>query len=188
MHKFNIEKADLLESEERYKILPPDEILQKIGVSEGMVMADVGCGTGFFAIPASRILGDGGQVYAFDIESKMLTLLRMRLEKSNVVPIVSEESKLPLKDKLLDLVLMAFVLHEANDLNALLTEGKRVLKHKGTFAILDWIKQSEDTGPPRDERLDQDDMVNWLISHDFDIELSERLNDSHYLLVATVNH
>ena len=188
MHKFDIEKADLLESEERYKMLPPDEILDKIGVREGMVIADVGCGTGFFAIPASRILGNEGQVYAFDIESKMLTLLRMRLEKSNVVPIVSEESKLPLKDKLLDLTLMAFVLHEAVDLDAMLTEGKRVLKHKGKLVIIDWIKQSEDIGPPRDERLDQADIVNWLKNQDFDIELSEMLNDSHYLVVATVNH
>ncbi len=188
MHKFNPEHASKLESPERYKLIPPKETLVSLGLKEGMTAAEIGCGSGFFAIAASDILKDDGKIYAFDTEEKMLTLLRTRLEKPNVVPILSTENKLPLKDKLLDFVLIAFVLHEATDINIFLKEAKRVIKHDGIIAIIDWIKQSEEHGPPEQERLSQNDVVSHLKELDIVIQRADQLNPSHYAVVGTIIH
>ncbi len=188
MHRFNPENAHKLDSEERHKLLPPDKILREIGIKPGMNIADIGCGTGFFTVPAAEILGDDGQVYAFDVEKQMLTFLRMKIEKPNIVPIIVQEDKLPLKDKLLDFAFLAFVLHETPVPNIYLKEVKRILKHKGGLAIIDWIKQDEDHGPPRDERIDQKDLIDKLKSLDVKILKSDQLNGSHYVVVGEVNH
>lgn len=188
MHKFNPEKAQRLDSDERQKLLNPELTLNKIGLKEGMLAAEIGCGTGFYTIPASRILGDEGKIYAFDIESKMLTLLRMKIEKPNIVPIVCEEDKLPLKDKLLDIALMAFMLHESQEPYNYLQEIKRVIKHQGRIAVIDWNKIDEDQGPPEQERISKDQILKWFNELKLNPVINESITPSHYLLVAEVNH
>lgn len=188
MHKFNPEKAQKLDSEERHKLLNPEETLNKIGFEEGMLAAEIGCGTGFYTIPASRILGDDGKIYAFDIESKMLTLLRMKIEKPNIVPIVCEEDKLPLKDKLLDIALLAFMIHESSAPFDYIKEIKRVLKQLGRLAVIDWNKISEDEGPQESDRISKDQIIEWFNELKLNVVINEDLNASHYLLVAEVDH
>ncbi len=188
MHRFNPENAHKLDSEERHNLLPPHKILTEIGIKPGMRIADIGCGTGFFTVPAAEILGDDGQVYAFDVEKKMLTYLRMKIEKPNIVPILVEEDKLLLKDKLLDFALLAFVLHEIQSPKTYLNEVKRILKQKGNLAIIDWIKQDEEHGPPKSERIDQNDLANEFKELNIKILKSEKLNASHYVVVGEVDH
>jgi tRNA A58 N-methylase Trm61 len=45
----------------------PDKIAEILGLEEGFTVVDIGAGTGFYALPFSRRLGDWGKVYAFDI-------------------------------------------------------------------------------------------------------------------------
>ncbi|MDH4128856.1 MAG: class I SAM-dependent methyltransferase [Spirochaetota bacterium] len=188
MHKFNSEKAQILESEERYNLLTPDKLLRELGLKENMLAADIGCGTGFFTVEASKILGNEGKVYAFDIDSKMLTYLRMKIEKPNIVPILTDENRFPLKDKLLDFALLGFVLHEAINWNAFLSETIRVIKHHGILAIVEWIKQNEDSGPPESDRISQEEVLKYLKGLNFSIEKSEQINNSHYVIMGKVNH
>ena len=63
MHKFDPKNMARLESEERRKKMPPDVILKKIGISSGVRVADIGCGIGFFSIPASKIVAPDAQAW-----------------------------------------------------------------------------------------------------------------------------
>ncbi len=55
-HKFNVKDMQKLDSPERRKILPPEETLIKIGLNKNQIFIDIGCGIGYFSIPASKLL------------------------------------------------------------------------------------------------------------------------------------
>ena len=64
MHRFSPERADRLETPERYALLQPRETLLRFGLGAGMTIVDVGAGTGFFTRPAAEIVGPAGRAVA----------------------------------------------------------------------------------------------------------------------------
>src|SRR5262245_63793152 len=52
--KFDTRKKDLLLSDERHERLKPAELLRSLGLRAGQTLADIGCGPGFFTVPAAR--------------------------------------------------------------------------------------------------------------------------------------
>ena len=45
----------------------PDKLLKAAGLKSGQKVLEVGCGPGFFTIPAAKIVGEEGFVYAVDV-------------------------------------------------------------------------------------------------------------------------
>lgn len=147
---------DKLESEDRVKWQDPAVVLGCLGLKRGETLMDVGCGPGYFTIPASAIVGEEGRVYAVDISLEMLMRLGQRLYTQgivNVTPILSRETNIPLPDGCGDAALLANVLHEAEDPVALLAEVRRLLRTGGRLLVVDWQKAETPFGPPANERL-----------------------------------
>ncbi len=185
MHKFNPENAHRLHNDERRKILPPEEILIECGLKEGMTMADVGCGSGYFTIPASKIVGNSGKVYAIDVQEEMLNRLKQDNLPDNVIVLLAENDyKFPITDEISDFTLLAFVVHENRDIERFLNEVKRITKDKGKVVILEWKKQFEEAGPPYEERISQVDLVKILDKLDFSIVEQGDINQSHYKIIC----
>ncbi len=154
VHKFDAKKAGILDDPERVKILDPASILEKLELSGKTVLADLGCGTGFFSIPAARRVK---KVFALDIQQEMLDFLRKKIKKekiTNIEVILSGESSIPISDKSVDILLMANVFHELEDKFSLLKEVKRVLKMNGRLMIIDWKKMEMDLCFLKDQTLD----------------------------------
>lgn len=182
-HKFDIENVEVLESPERLQFLNPDVILDKAGLRNEMVLADLGCGTGYFTIPASRRVK---KVYALDVQQGMLDILRGKIEKqkiSNIEAILSEESHIPLPDSSVDVLLMGNVFHELEDRNAILTEVKRILSSNGKLVIVDWLKIEMDFGPPVEERLTAENMISICEDNGFDVLEQSDAGPYNYLLI-----
>lgn len=78
VHKFDVKKAGILDDPERNQILNPEIILDKLELTGEMVIADLGCGTGFFSIPASKRVK---KVFALDIQQEMLDILLDKIKK-----------------------------------------------------------------------------------------------------------
>ena len=82
--------ADWLERAGREEEQRPDEIIRTMGLKDGDVVADFGCGTGYFARRMARAVAPRGRVYAVDVQPEMLELLGRRVEQekiTNVVPV-----------------------------------------------------------------------------------------------------
>lgn len=151
-HKFDVSRVAILEDEGRKEFLPAEKILEKIGAREGVKLADIGCGTGYFSIPASKLVG-GGEVYAIDMQAEMLELLRKKAKnKKNIVIVKSTEDAIPLRDEVVDIAFMGDVLHELEGAGTL-REAYRILKRGGILAAVDWRKEEMEAGPPVEERL-----------------------------------
>ena len=181
MHKFSPQHAERLENPDRHKLLQPQKSLTKFGLKSGMTFVDIGAGTGFFSRAASEIVGAKGTVYALDMSEEMLEILRRNGTGKNMQILHSEEYRLPVPDAAGDIAMLSLVLHENTDVPRLLAEVARVTKPSGKIVIIEWKKQDEETGPPKTERLGEDELLRLVSSY----KIVERgnISSSHYYLV-----
>ena len=68
--------ADWLDRAEREKEEQPEAALDAIGIQPGMVVADVGAGTGYISVKVAHRVGPSGKVYAEDVQPEMLDHVR----------------------------------------------------------------------------------------------------------------
>src|ERR1051326_8428592 len=113
--KFDPANKHLLLAEDRIERFDRYELLRSLGVSEGKAVADLGCGPGFFTLPASELVGPTGKVFAVDVQQEMVDDLRARLAQQGITNVVvrrSGELEPSIPQHSVDLALLAFVLHE----------------------------------------------------------------------------
>ncbi len=180
MHKFNPNHISRLLSVKRVREVKPRQFLLEAGLSSGQVFIDIGCGPGFFTLPAARIVGAKGLAYGVDTEPLMLTELNKRNPPANVKCIVSKESSVPLPDNISDFLLLAHVLHEAEVKSSFILELKRLLKPGARLLILEWKKKKEAEGPPVEERLTIKEVKALVKEAGFIRIKSRSLSSSHY--------
>ncbi len=186
MGKFKHANIDRLLREERRAEIDPEGLLMRSGLSAGDVVADIGCGPGFFAIPAAGIVGRGGGiVYALDTQPEMIRSLWETDPPANVIPMVSGEHSFPLDDSSVDFVLLAYVLHEADDTGAFLAEVSRISRQGARLLLVDWERQVEERGPPVEERISPDEAARHLEAAGFTGCEAGKVTESHYWLTAT---
>ena len=134
-----------LDSNYRRKLQPPDKIIRRSGIKEGMHVLEVGCGSGAYTTFVARVVGGGGKVYALDIQPEMLQQLESKLAKPenedirNIELVNSSAYELPFDDDSLDLVYMVTVLQEIPDRNKTLQQVRRVLKPGGILSVTEWL-------------------------------------------------
>jgi SAM-dependent methyltransferase len=183
-HHFDPARVDRLLSEDRQRMLPAESILRAAGVATGQVVVDLGAGPGFFTLPAARLVGAGGHVYAVDVEPSMLDLCRRRAEEAGLTGIEtvhSAETQIPLPDATADRVLIAFVLHEADDVAALLREAARLLRPGGEIAVAEWRKAEGTPGPPLDHRIGEDDLAGFAAQGGLRPVPTDHRSENYYL-------
>lgn len=183
-HKFEPGHVERLLSGQRHKDIAPEMVLREAGLKSGGSFADIGCGPGFFTLPAAHIVGEKGVVYAIDTEEKMLDRLRERMPPSNVMLIKSTESSFSVKGSAVDMAFLGYMLHEAEDRPRFLKEVKRIVKDEGSVVIIDWKKIREEKGPPLEERLTEDEVVCLLKAAGFEEVKAVSFNESHYKISA----
>ena len=147
-----------------------------------MTFVDIGAGTGFFARPASEIVGPQGRVFAADIAPGMLEFMQSQGVPANMTAILSGEYAVPVSDGIADMAFMAFVTHETPDLVRFLDKAARITRPGGRIAVVDWKKQKEEHGPPETERLAEEDFVTRVDGR-FTILERGSMNASHYYII-----
>ena len=202
MHKFDPAKHKRLNSEERYRIMPPELLINEIEKTaeanlksgEAMTIADVGCGSGFFSLPIMKRFQDKNiLLFALDVSDEMLGIFNDNLRNevggknfSKVKSFKCEESFLPLADNSVNILLLANVFHEIEDKSNYLQEIKRVLKNEGTFFLIDWKKEDLNPvmGPPAGERVSTEEAVDILKKANFKDIKSLPLYSASFTLVS----
>ncbi len=115
------------------------DFLAEIGIKEGQAILDFGCGSDTYTIPAAKLVGESGIVYALDVSRKALDRMEERAkseELENIVRIdASSEREIPLENKKIDLALLIDVLQEIDDRAALFDEISRILKLGGAVCV-----------------------------------------------------
>jgi len=115
------------------------KFLTEIGINRGQTVLDFGCGEGRYTIPASKVVGKEGKIYALDKDRETLDKLEGIIKESNIknIELVKEKSRIPLDKDSLDVVLCYDVIHyeSKKQRKTIYSEVYRVLKEKGLFSV-----------------------------------------------------
>ena len=116
----------------------PERLLAAAGIGAGQSVLEVGCGPGFFTIPAAKVVGGEGNIYAVDVHPAAIAKVKKRIDSGgirNVTPILSNASGTGLPDKSIDLAFVFGLLHIAGGIEDVLSEAHRVLKPGGILSF-----------------------------------------------------
>jgi len=138
--------------------MPPDEVIARVDLKPGMVVADIGAGTGFFALPFARAVGPAGKVWAVDLQPAMLKILEEKLRQEgapdNIGLREGRAANTGLQGGSCDLAFLGNLWHELDDPPTVLAELRRILRPGGRVAILDWrTGVPYPPGPPPEHRI-----------------------------------
>ncbi len=117
-----------------------DEILSRLGLQNGMIVADVGAGGGYFTFLFSPAVGEKGTVYAVEAKPDFLDFIQKQARKmglGNIKTVPARDEGLPLPEGEIDLVFLRNVFHHLTDPVPYLEGLKRFLKPGGRVAVID---------------------------------------------------
>jgi len=167
-----------------------EEILANVGLKSGMIFVDIGCGYGFFSIPAAKVVGPGGKVICIDIDRESIRMLRNLAEAEgleNVETIVGRAEETIPCEGCADIVFFGIVLHDFQDPYKVLDNARRMLKPSGILVNLDWKKEEMDIGPPVSIRFDEKTASDMISSQGFEVLNISRSGKYHYIITAMKN-
>jgi len=134
----------------------PDEVVRALGLRPGQAACDVGAGPGYFSLRLARAVGEAGHVYAVDVEPRILSVLRDRVQSSNarnVTPVLSLPDDALLPAASCDLILIVDTYHHFPDGPAYLRRLSRALRPGGRIANVDFHKRELPVGPPPEHKV-----------------------------------
>ena len=118
--------------------LNPYKLLNAAGLKPGQKVLEVGCGPGFFTIPAAKIVGDKGKVYALDVNPVAVETVRRKIMENNLKNVkimLADASETGLPDESIDVAFLFGVIHALKDVDAVMREMHRILKVKGILSV-----------------------------------------------------
>lgn len=128
-----------LDNPKRLKYNDPNTLLQGSGIKQGQTVLEIGCGSGFFTVPASKMLGETGKLYASDIHPVAVEETQKKvetLELKNVSVIRDDAMNSSFGSAMFDLVLLYGVVPAPFiSIEDISKEIHRVLKPEGMCAI-----------------------------------------------------
>jgi FkbM family methyltransferase len=139
---------DWLEREEREMEENTSLLLKNLAVKPGMVVADIGAGSGYHSALLSKMVGTG-KVFAVDVEPEMIAYLNARIkqEKLNrIVPVLSTEQKVSLPENTIDMMLLVDVYHEFSFPYEMALSMRAALKPGGKLVLVEF--RAEDPAVP----------------------------------------
>lgn len=133
--------ADWLERPERDREERPDEVIAAMGLKPGDVIADIGCGSGYFARRFAKAVGDTGKVYGVEIQQEFIDLMMERCKRdkiTNVVPVLGTETDPLLPEASCDWIFLADVYHEFQQPKPMLAAMLKALKPGGRVCLIEY--------------------------------------------------
>lgn len=177
-----------LEQPARVDNLKIDDIIARLGLKPGQVVADLGAGTGLFSVQMAKAVAPSGKVYAVEIDKGYLPMIDGKAKQgnlSNVTTVLGEftDPKLPAQD--VDMAFMHDVLHHVQDRAAYLKNAARYLKPSGRFAIIDY---QANQGPHRERPeliVSLEQVTDWMKSAGLSkVDTVDLFPDKYFLLFS----
>ncbi len=139
---------DWLERQEREMEENTSQLLKNLGIKSGMLIADIGAGSGYHSALLSKMVGTG-KVFAVDVEPEMIGYLNERIKQeklSRIVPVLSTEQKVSLPENTVDIMLLVDVYHEFSYPYEMALSMRSALKPGGKLVLVEF--RSEDQTVP----------------------------------------
>jgi ubiquinone/menaquinone biosynthesis C-methylase UbiE len=134
-------------------------------VKEGESIADIGSGSGYFALRFAHHVGAAGHVYAVDVEPAMVLYLNRRIRETGawtVRSILADPDDPLLPDASLDRVFICDTWHHIERQQAYLAKLATLLKPGGQIVMIDFQKRDLPVGPPVSMKIAREDLIRQM--------------------------
>lgn len=161
----------------------PHEVIQALAPKPDAAVADIGAGTGYFAMRLAHMVSKG-RVYAVDLEPKMVAHLAERAKKEGLANLravqgAPDDARLP--DKV-DLVLLVDVYHHIGAREAYFGKLAASLKPGGRVAVIDFNAASK-VGPPASERISPEQVKTEMAKAGYRVATSHDFLPNQFFIV-----
>jgi ubiquinone/menaquinone biosynthesis C-methylase UbiE len=164
----------------------PDEVVKALALRPGEVVADIGAGTGYFALRFAQAVGDAGRVYAVDISPDMVKHLNKRLRDAkvrNVFTVLAEPDDPLLADASVDRFVIVDTWHHIEAQAKYVDLMRKMLKPGGQVVHIDYQKRELPVGPPLDHKIAREDVVKQMEAAGFKLAAEHTFLPYQYFLV-----
>jgi SAM-dependent methyltransferase len=161
----------------------PHQVIQALALKPDAVIADIGSGTGYFAVRLANMVPKG-RVYGVDIEPDMVKYLaeRAKREKRNNLVALAGAPEDPRLPERADLILMVDVYHHIDERAGYFRKLRASLKPGGRLAIIDFRPDAPE-GPPKAARIAAERVIAELQGAGYALAREHRFLPNQYFLV-----
>ncbi len=173
----------IFDSPGRDERLQVNRVMDILGITAGKTVADIGAGSGWFTVRAARRVGDGGVVYAVDINPDSIRYVDARAQKEqlrNVKTILGKADDPLLPAGTVDAVVLLKTYHEVAEPVALLRNLRPALRSGAKVGIIDRNGNGEDHGVGRDVVLREATQAGYRLLEQYDFVKGDKMD---YFLV-----
>ncbi|MEK7503196.1 MAG: methyltransferase domain-containing protein [Patescibacteria group bacterium] len=168
--------------------LNPEKVIEEWDIRPGDLIADFGCGAGFFSIPLGKRAGSNGRVYALDIRPEALEAVRAKVKLFHLFNIEPSRANLELergsglKSDTIDKVVIANILFQAENKKNIIEEAHRILKPSGVAIVVEW-NEGEKAGPVLPNKIHRDEIAEIFKEAGFSLAKKFNAGTHHYGLI-----
>jgi ubiquinone/menaquinone biosynthesis C-methylase UbiE len=161
----------------------PHEVIEALALKPDAAVADIGSGTGYFAVRLAHFVPQG-RVYGVDTEPDMVKYLADRAKREGLINLSAvrgtpEDARLPAK---VDLVLMVDVYHHIDRREGYFRALARSLNPQGRVAIIDFNAKSA-VGPPPSQRIATDRVLAEMSKAGYQLVAEHHFLPNQYFLI-----
>src|SRR5437667_8436659 len=164
-------ELSIFEDPKRDENLQPNRIMDILGIKEGSTVADIGAGSGWFTIRAARRVGNGGIVYAVDINRDYLDYIDSRSKReglANIRVILGKEDDPLLPAKGVDAVLLMKTYHEVAQPIRLLKRTREAMRPGAMLGIIDRNGKGDNHGIDKEIVIEEAERAGFVLINQYD--------------------
>lgn len=175
--------AHRLDGIDRDKWQKPDEVIEKLLITNQSTVADIGAGTGYFS---TRIAAryPKSKIYAVDLSSEMLDYIKEIANNENLsnIHVIKAAKSGPNLPEKVDLVLLVNAYAHKDDPINYFTMLKQYLKDDGRVALI-FFNEDAEQGPPRNMRIPEASAIEYMQKAGYTLLSSHKLIPDEYFLI-----
>lgn len=174
------------------RFINPAELLEQVGIQEGMVVGDLGCGGGYIALAAAKIVGIKGKVIAVDIQKPLLEDLVSKARLGGLSNIETVWGDLEIvgstrvRPESCDYSILSGTLYQGKHRDKMLEEAKRVTKKGGAVVVIEWKTSGIPFGPALDQRVQKSEVDRLAKEQGLTLDNEFEASVYHYCVVYRV--
>ncbi|MFA7209542.1 MAG: class I SAM-dependent methyltransferase [Parcubacteria group bacterium] len=171
------------------RFINPDAIVEKLDFAPGSIVADFGCGSGYFSLPIAKKIGEQGIVYALDILPSSLETVSSQAKVTGINNIIvkrvnlEKEGGSKLADRSCDWVVMKDMLFQNKNKVTVLSEARRILKDQGRVLLIEWNDNDVSIGPDKSLRISKEALTEVIQKSGLGILNEIQVSNFHYGLI-----
>lgn len=171
-HRYNPEQ---FENEKRAEWQQVDRVIEAMKIKPGMRIADIGGGSGYFARPLAKAVGDEGVVYVCDLATNLMEYLQAEAKQQgldNLVTVYAAYDRPMLPPDSVDIIFFCNTNHHLEDRVNYYKGLHKPLDEDGSIVVVDWHKREQEVGPPpshndsREMVIDEMKQAGWTLARE----------------------